>query len=62
MTSDFYSTPTSWFPGNICIKPHSKHSGGGGTSQLPDFGRNMIQPDLPLPYPYAGTPLHTAKF
>ena len=26
MTSDFYFTATSWFPGNIRLKPHSKHS------------------------------------
>ena len=30
MTSDFYFTATSWFPGNVRVKPHSKHSGGGG--------------------------------
>ena len=30
MTSDFYFTATSWFPGNVRIKPHSKHSGKGG--------------------------------
>ena len=26
MTSDFYFTATSWFPGNVRVKPHSKHS------------------------------------
>ena len=26
MTSDFYFTVTSWFPGNVCVKPYSKHS------------------------------------
>ena len=32
MTSNFYFTATSWFPGNVRVKPHSKHSvwGGGG--------------------------------
>ena len=30
MTSDFYFTATSWFPGNVRVKPHSKHSGGRG--------------------------------
>ena len=26
MTSNFYFTATSWFPGNVRVKPHSKHS------------------------------------
>ena len=26
MTSDFYFTATSWFPGNVRVKPHSRHS------------------------------------
>ena len=26
MTSDFYFTATCWFPGNVCVKSHSKHS------------------------------------
>ena len=26
MTSDFYFTAISWFPGNVRVKPHSKHS------------------------------------
>ena len=26
MTSDFYFTATSWFPENVRVKPHSKHS------------------------------------
>ena len=26
MTSDFYFTVTSWFPGNVRVKPYSKHS------------------------------------
>ena len=26
MTSEFYFTATSWFPGNVRVKPHSKHS------------------------------------
>ena len=26
MTSGFYFTTTSWFPGNVRVKPHSKHS------------------------------------
>ena len=30
MTSDFYFTTTSWFLGNVRVKPHSKHSGGSG--------------------------------
>ena len=30
MTSNFYFTATSWFPGNVRIKPHSKLSAGGG--------------------------------
>ena len=26
MTPDFYFTVTSWFPGNVRVKPYSKHS------------------------------------
>ena len=26
MTSNFYFSATSWFPGNVRVKPHSKHS------------------------------------
>ena len=26
MTSNFYFTATSWFPGNVRVKPHQKHS------------------------------------
>ena len=30
MTSDIYFTATYWFPGNVRVKPYSKHSEGGG--------------------------------
>ena len=42
MTSDFYFTATSWFPGNVRVKPHSKHSGGGSNCPLPRFRRSWI--------------------
>ena len=36
MTSDFYFTAKSWFPGNVHVKPHSKHSAPSlGFSDLP---------------------------
>ena len=37
MTPNFYFTATSWFPGNVRVKPHSKHSVLG----LPEHPRNL---------------------
>ena len=34
MTSDFHFTVTSRFPGNVRVKPYSKHSGGWGVIRL----------------------------
>ena len=32
MTLDLYFTATSWFSGNVRVKPHSKQSGGPGAN------------------------------
>ena len=42
MTSNFYFTATSWFPGNVRVKPHSKHS-EGGLQDPPIFFQNEKQ-------------------
>ena len=47
MTSNFYFTATSWFPGNVRVKPHSKHSA------LPQKNKTKklitFLPSFPLP-------------
>ena len=37
MSSDFNFTGTSWFLGNVQIKPYSKHSRGEGGSEMADY-------------------------
>ena len=44
MTSDFYFTATSWFPGNVRVKPHLKHSAPGWTENGCDVMVNILHP------------------
>ena len=41
MTSGIYFTATSWFPENVRVKPHSKHSGGGAYDPSPQKRRDL---------------------
>ena len=45
MTSDFYFTTTSWFPGNVRVKPHSKDIAPSGFWQI--MPTTLLMPTSP---------------
>ena len=53
MTYDFYFTVASWFPGNVRVKPYSKHSAPGGPPWVwgPNLAWFLIQGDWPMMFP-----------